>query len=86
VTTAARRVPHSTCLTQALAAQWLCAWFGRATTLRIGVAKGNDKPFRAHAWLESEGRVLVGGESLAEEEYAVLPLPAGTARNGIPGQ
>ena len=76
VTTAARYVPRATCLTQALAAQWLFAWFGHPTLLRIGVAKGNDKALRAHAWLESDGRVVVGVESLEEDEYAVLSSPA----------
>jgi hypothetical protein len=74
-TTAARYVPRATCLTQALAAQWLFAWFGHPTMLRIGVAKGYDKALNAHAWLESEGRVVVGGEALEVQEYAVLPLP-----------
>jgi hypothetical protein len=75
VSIAARYVPRATCLTQALAAQWLFAWFGRPTLLRIGVAKGDDNALRAHAWLESEGRVVLGGEPLEGEEYAVLPLP-----------
>ena len=79
VTTAARYVPRATCLTQALAAQWLFAWFGHPTLLRIGVAKGNDKALRAHAWLESDGRVVVGVESLEEDEYAVLSPPASAA-------
>jgi len=67
VTTAARYVPRATCLTQALAAQWLFAWFGHPTQLRIGISKGNGKLLRAHAWLESEGRVVVGGESLEHD-------------------
>jgi len=75
VTTAARYLPRATCLAQALAAQWIFAWFGHPTLLRIGVAKGNSKPLLAHAWLESEGRVVVGGESLEENEYAVLSPP-----------
>ena len=73
VTTATRYVPRATCLTQALAAQWLLARFGYPTLLRIGVAKGEEKVLKAHAWLESEGRVVVGGEGL--EEYAVLGQP-----------
>ena len=82
VTTAARYVPRATCLTQAMAAQWLFAWFGHPTVLRVGVAKKNDKALRAHAWLESEGRVLVGGESLEEHQYAVLSPPvSGIAPN-----
>ena len=87
VTTAARYVPRATCLTQAMAAQWLFAWFGHPTLLRIGVVKGNDKSLRDHAWLEREGRVVVGGESLEQDEYAVLSPPAsGAAPNRISAQ
>ena len=87
VTTAARYVPRATCLTQAMAAQWLFAWFGHPTLLRIGVVKGTDKSLRAHAWLESEGRVVVGGESLEQDESAVLSPPAsGAAPNRISAQ
>ena len=87
VTTAARYVPRATCLTQAIAAQWLFAWFGHPTLLRIGVVRGNDKSLRAHAWLESESRVIVGGESLEQDEYAVLSPPAsGAAPNRISAQ
>jgi transglutaminase superfamily protein len=87
VTTAARYVPGATCLTQALAAQWLFAWFGHPTQLRIGVAKANGKLLRAHAWLESDGRVVVGGESLEQDEYAVLSPPAsGAVPNQMPTQ
>lgn len=82
VTTAARYIPRATCLTQALAAQWLLAWFGHPTLLRIGVARVNGTSLRAHAWLESEGRVVVGGESLEQVEYALLLPPAsGVAPN-----
>jgi hypothetical protein len=35
---------------------------GRAATLAVGVAGGN--PFRAHAWLEYDGGVLVGDGSI----------------------
>ena len=81
ITTAARYVVRSRCLTQALAAQWLFAWFGRPTLLRIGVAKADDKAFVAHAWLESEGCVILGEEALEAEEFAVLPLPSPWTRS-----
>jgi hypothetical protein len=81
ITTAARCVLRSRCLTQALAAQWLFAWFGRPTLLRIGVAKADGKAFAAHAWLESDGCVILGEEALETEEYAVLPLPTPWTRS-----
>ena len=78
VTTAARYIPRATCLTQALAAQWLHTRAGCATRLRLGVTRGADGVFRAHAWLERDGRVVVGGEERGA--YAAFPpLPVGGA-------
>ena len=61
VSVASRRVPRATCLTQALALQLLLAHEGRPSNLRIGVAKAEDGRLQAHAWLETEGRVVIGG-------------------------
>jgi hypothetical protein len=55
-------VPNPTCLTQALAGQVLLEHHGYPTRLLIGVAP-DDKgkaPFQAHAWLESNGTVVIG--------------------------
>jgi len=60
VEAASRYVPRATCLVQALALQALCARRGQATTLRIGVAHGERRELEAHAWLEGEGRILIG--------------------------
>jgi hypothetical protein len=54
-------VPGATCLTQALAAHALLAERALAGQLRIGVAKGAGGQLEAHAWVESEGRVVIGG-------------------------
>jgi hypothetical protein len=61
VETAARCVPAATCLTQALAAQVLLTRHGLPARLHIGVAKDERKRLLAHAWVESQGRVIVGG-------------------------
>lgn len=62
VVVASRYVPRSTCLTQALTAQVLLARRGVPASLHIGVAKeGAEARFGAHAWVESEGKVLIGG-------------------------
>lgn len=63
-------VPRATCLTQALAAQALCARRGCATQLRIGVARGIGGRLEAHAWLERGGQVLIGGS--VHQRYAPL--------------
>jgi hypothetical protein len=65
---AGRCVPGASCLVLALAARQLCAEAGHATRLHVGVRSG--RRFAAHAWLEWEGRVLLGGEEVGD--YAPL--------------
>jgi len=60
VAAASRCVPRATCLTQALATQLLLARRRHPTLLRIGVAKNDQNRFEAHAWVESDGQVLIG--------------------------
>jgi hypothetical protein len=73
VAAASRRVPGARCLAQALAGQILLARRGVPAEVRLGVARdGTDGPdetrgrgrVHAHAWLESEGRVVLGGADL----------------------
>lgn len=65
-----RYVAGSTCLVQALAGQWLLQREGYAPQLRIGVSKSEG--FEAHAWLELEGKVVIGGP---EESERFRPFP-----------
>lgn len=63
IETASEYTPGSkTCLVRALAAQVLLARWGYPALLHIGVLKGEGGQLQAHAWLESEGEVLIGGE------------------------
>jgi len=64
-----RLFPARPCLPQALAARGLLARRGVPTTLRIGIQK--DEDVDAHAWLERDGEVLIGGET-SPDEYHVL--------------
>jgi hypothetical protein len=70
VEVAARYVPRATCLTQALAARKLLHQEGFAGELRLGVAKDEAGRFQAHAWLEQDGRVLLGGGQ--QEHYTAF--------------
>lgn len=63
-----------TCLVRALAGRLLVAGEGYAPTLRLGVARDTDGRLDAHAWLECDGRVLVGADGL--DRYT--PFPAHT--------
>ena len=51
-------------LNQALVTQMLLARRGYPALLHIGVAKGKEGQFQAHAWVESEGKVVIGGSGL----------------------
>jgi hypothetical protein len=73
VEAAARPIPAATCLTQALAAQFLLAQNGHASTLRIGVLTAGGQ-FKAHAWLEHAGRIVIG-DVAGIGEFKSLPLP-----------
>jgi len=53
-------IPGASCLTQALAARVLLAAEGHPSTLRLGMAR-IDGRLQAHAWLESDGTIIVGG-------------------------
>lgn len=74
VEAASRHTPGvKTCLTQALAAQVLLARRSCPALLHIGVAKGEEQgEFQAHAWVESEGKVVIGGPAL--ERYVPLAV------------
>jgi len=53
-------VPGASCLTQALATRVLLASEGHPSNLRLGMAR-IDGRMQAHAWLESDGTIVVGG-------------------------
>ena len=61
VQAASRRLPGTTCLASALAAQRLLARNGHDCQLTIGVAR-DGRGFAAHAWVVCDGVTLVGGE------------------------
>ena len=71
---AARLVPRATCLVQVLAAEWLIVRGGTSAAVRFGVARAGAG-LEAHAWLESGGRVILGGEG--HERFTALGQASG---------
>jgi hypothetical protein len=69
---AARIVPGASCLTQALAAQFLLARSGRRSQIQVGVAQGSGGQVVAHAWLISNGHVVIGGSQRELQRYKFL--------------
>jgi len=60
VSVVSRFVPGASCLTQALAAQWLLRRRGEDAKLCFGIARSPSGAMEAHAWLEHDGGVLIG--------------------------
>lgn len=60
------------CLVQALAAKALLNRAGYPTLIRIGVAASEDGKLHAHAWLERDGEIVIGGAG--SERYRPLPV------------
>ncbi len=73
VTVASHYVPDATCLTQALATQVQLGRRGQPTSLRIGVAQSETGQFQAHAWVEKDGVVVIGGPASHLQRYTPLP-------------
>jgi hypothetical protein len=74
-----RYVPRASCLTQALATQILLARRGYSSRLRLGVLNHPRDGFAAHAWVEIEGEILVGGHGA--QRYRILPELSPHLRN-----
>jgi hypothetical protein len=67
---AARYAPAATCLTQAIALQWLLARSGYAPRIHVGVRRGAQARFEAHAWVECNRQVVIGGAEV--HDYVTL--------------
>ncbi len=70
---AQRVVPRATCLPQALAAESLLTRGGLPAELQIGVKKTPEGKLLAHAWVESEGQIVVGALPEGLGAYTRLP-------------
>lgn len=70
---AQRIIPGATCLPQALAAESLLARGGIDAEMQIGVMKTPAGQLTAHAWVESNGRIVVGDLPGGVGVYTRLP-------------
>lgn len=64
------------CLTQALVVQWLLARKNMSATLRFGVNKTSAGKLVAHAWLERDGRNIIGGRQAHFRYVPMTPVRA----------
>jgi hypothetical protein len=63
ISVASRYIPASKCLVHAIAGRSLLAHYGIPSEIRIGVAKDSKNWLSAHAWVEVEGKTLIGGDT-----------------------
>jgi len=73
VIVASHYIPGARCLAQALATQVLLERRGYPTQLRIGFTRDKGGQMSAHAWVESEGRVAIGGAGNMAR-YILVPI------------
>lgn len=62
VSTAARAVPGGNCLPQALALRQLLRRRQEPSVLRLGVRRDDKGRLQAHAWVDWDGRTVIGGD------------------------
>jgi hypothetical protein len=62
VSAVSQYVPAATCLAQALTLQVLLSREGILSDLALGVARDDATGITAHAWLEIDGTVIIGGQ------------------------
>lgn len=67
-----RLFPRNPCLVQALVVQRLFVRAGQPAELRIGVRKDGASQLAAHAWVESDGVIVIGSRGLSDD-YVLLP-------------
>lgn len=82
VMVASHYIPGARCLAQALATQVLLERRGYTTLLRIGFTRDKGEPMSAHAWVESGGRVAIGG---AGNMARYIPVPLSEVKSDESG-
>lgn len=76
VRAAARRLPGTTCLVEAVTAELMLRRRGIESTLHIGVrAPCATTPLDAHAWLECNGAIIVGDRADVGEYQMLASRP-----------
>lgn len=72
VSRAAHYVPGASCLTQALAGQYLLTRRGVASQIRFGIDRESRERLKAHAWLVSGDWIVLGGSNQSMKNFVHL--------------
>ena len=72
VAAAANNVPwRSDCFPQTIAASKILRKYGHGSTIHLGVERTSDDKIAGHAWLTCDGTVVVGGQDLDDDAFAI---------------
>ena len=74
IRTSCRFVPKATCLTQAITAAIMLNYNGHRSNVVLGVVSNSSDSFEAHAWVESDGKIIVG-KVKGMARYVILEPP-----------
>lgn len=69
VRAAARALPWTKCLAQAVTLHFLLARSGHASIVRIGIAGDQKLGFKAHAWVVHKERIVIGEAGAADGRF-----------------
>jgi hypothetical protein len=72
---ASRVMNDAACLPRAVAAEWLLRRDGHATNLSLGVSLDDDRRLTAHAWVECDGVMVIGGDEAVRYKRLTPPRP-----------
>lgn len=74
VSKVSRYIPYTKCLAKALALKVLFTREGYQAKLCIGVDKCGNDQLKAHAWVESQGEIVIGNTDNLLSRFKVLPF------------
>lgn len=72
---AANRILRGECLPLALTAELMLRHYGYPAELKIGAGRDQDGSFIAHAWVESEGQIVIGDFELGKYSELIQAAP-----------
>ncbi len=72
VRAAARTLPRTRCLAQAVTLHYLLARSGHASIIRIGITGDQTLGFEAHAWVVRDGRIAIGEAGAADGRFRTM--------------
>jgi hypothetical protein len=74
VTQMSRYIPHARCLSKAITVKILLICHEDPVQLRIGIKKITNNSISAHAWVEHQGKIIIGNLSDLNQYHILAPL------------